>query len=160
MATDTDADLQKPDVDARAIVVLVAGFLIFAAISGVGLRFYYMHAHVLQAVRPRKFPEPQLETHNRQDLGTLQKRQRGQLQDYVWRDRERGLVSIPLARAMEIIASRGAGAYDPLVPPAPTPTPTSATAPAPTPMPTSAAAPTPATTPTPSPSPAPTSAPQ
>jgi hypothetical protein len=119
MATDSDADLQNPDVDARAIVALVAGFLVFAAIAVVGLRFYYMHAHVGHAVGPQEFPEPRLETHNRQDLGVLQKRQRGQLQDYAWRDRERGLVRIPLARAMEIIASRGAGAYDPLEPPAP-----------------------------------------
>ena len=131
MSTDTDADLQNPDVDARAIVMLVAGFLIFAAISGIGLRFYYMHAHVGLAIQPRSFPEPRLETRNGQDLDVLQKRQRGQLQDYVWRDRERGLVRIPLARAMEIIASRGAGAYDPLGTPAPTSGPTSAAAPAP-----------------------------
>ena len=128
MATDTDADLQNPDVDARAIVMLVAGFLIFAAISGIGLRFYYMHAHVGLAIQPLSFPEPRLETRNGQDLDALQKRQRGQ--DYVWRDRERGLVRIPLARAMEIIASRGAGAYDQLETPAPTPGPTSAAAPA------------------------------
>jgi hypothetical protein len=133
MATDSDADLQNPDVDARAIVMLVAGFLVFAAISVVGLRFYYMHAHVGHAVGPRSFPEPRLETRNGQDLGALQKRQQGQLQVYAWRDREHGLVQIPLARAMEIIASRGAGAYGPLEAPAPTPTsapsPTSAGAP-------------------------------
>jgi hypothetical protein len=131
MATDTDADLQKPDVDARAIVALVAGFLIFAAISGAGLRFYYMHAHVGHAVGPREFPEPRLETRNGQDLGALQRRQQGQLQVYAWRDRERGLVQIPLEGAMEIIASRGAGAYGPLEPPAPTPTPSQTPAGAP-----------------------------
>lgn len=151
MATDSDADLQKPDVDARAIVGLVAGFLVFTAIAVVGLRFYYVHAHVGHAAGPREFPEPQLETHNHQDLGALQKRQRDQLQDYAWRDRERGLVRIPLERAMEIIASRGAAAYDPLKSPAPTPTST----PAPTPTPASAAAP----TPTPAPSTAPSQTP-
>jgi hypothetical protein len=116
MATDTDADLENPDVDARAIVVLVAGFLVLAATSVVGLGFYYMHAHVGHASAPRSFPEPRLETRNGQDLGALQRRQQGQLQVYAWRDRERGLVQIPLERAMEIIASRGAGAYGPLEP--------------------------------------------
>lgn len=136
MATEPDADLQSPDVDARAILGLVGGFLIFTAASVVGLGVYYIHAHVGPSLAPREFPQPRLETHNRQVLGALQKAQRAELQDYAWVDRDRGLVRIPVARAMQIVAARGVAAYDPPESPKPAPTPS--------PSPSSALAPPPA----------------
>ena len=134
MATESDADLESPDVDARAILGLVGGFLIFTAASVVGLSVYYIHTHVNRSLAPREFPEPRLETRNRQDLGALLKMQRAELQDYAWVDRDRGLVRIPVARAMQIVAARGAAAYDP--PESPKPAPTLPQTPEPTPSPT------------------------
>jgi hypothetical protein len=126
MATDLDAGPQPPDVAARSIVGLVFGFLVFVAASVAGLGVYYKHEHVGGTAAPRqKFPEPRLETRNSQDLGPLLKVQREQFQSYAWVDRGRGLVRIPVARAMEIIAARGAGAYDPPESPKAMPSPTS-----------------------------------
>ena len=154
MATEFDADLQSPDVDARAVLGLVGGFLIFAAVSVVGIGAYYIHAHVGRPLAPREFPKPRLETRNRQELGALQKAQRAELQDYAWVDRDRGLVRIPVERAMQIIAARGAEAYDPAESPKP------AATPSPSPSPALATAPTsPRTTPKPTPSPPPAATP-
>jgi hypothetical protein len=76
-----------------------------------------------------------METRNRQDLGALLKTQRAELQDYAWVDRDRGLVRIPVARAMQIVAARGAAAYDPPESPKPAPTPPQTTKPTPAPTP-------------------------
>jgi hypothetical protein len=122
MATDFDADLQSPDVDARSVVGFASGFLVFVAVSIVLLGVYYIHANVSAAPpSPGQFPEPRLEARSGQDLGALLKAQRDQFQSYAWVDRGRGLVRIPVSRAMEIVAARGAKAYDPLEPSSPMP---------------------------------------
>jgi hypothetical protein len=146
MSTDRDAGLQSPDVDTRAIIALVAGFLVFAAISVVGLHAYYVHepAHE-ETPTPRQFPQPRLETRNRQDLAALLKRQREEFGSYAWVDRGHSLVRIPIAKAMQILAARGDSAYDaPATTAAPLPSPASTPMAAPKPTPT--AAPTPTTT--------------
>jgi hypothetical protein len=122
MATDFDADLQSPDVDARSIVGFASGFLVFVAVSIVLLGVYYIHANVSAAPpSPRQFPEPRLEARSGQDLGALLKTQRDRFQSYAWVDRGRGLVRIPVSRAMAIVAAHGAKAYDPLEPFSPMP---------------------------------------
>jgi hypothetical protein len=114
MATDFDAGLQSPDVDARSIVGFASGFLLFVAVSIALLGVYYIHANVrVASPSPRQFPEPRLEARSGQELGALLKTQRHQFQSYAWVDRGRGLVRIPVSRAMEIVAARGAKAYDP-----------------------------------------------
>ena len=57
---------------------------------------------------PRRFPEPRLEARSGEDLRALLKSQRDQFESYAWVDRGRGLARIPVARAMEIVAGRGA----------------------------------------------------
>jgi hypothetical protein len=56
-----------------------------------------------------------------QDLDALVKAQEDQFQSYAWVDRGRGLVRIPVSRALELLAARGAKAYDPPEPSSPAP---------------------------------------
>jgi hypothetical protein len=122
MATDFDAGLQSPDVDTRSIVGLASGFLVFVAVSVVLLGVYYIHANVgAGSASPRQFPEPRLEMRSGQDLDALVKAQEDQFQSYAWVDRGRGLVRIPVSRALELLAARGAKAYDPPEPSSPAP---------------------------------------
>lgn len=55
------------------------------------------------------FPSPQLEVDPQAELLAVKRREHNRLHESA---------AIPIDRAMEIIAQRGANAYDPLVPPA------------------------------------------
>jgi hypothetical protein len=112
MAIDSDPGFESPEVNARAILAFTFGFVAFVAVSLVLLYGYYMLSNVSAVPGPlRAFSTPQLETHNRQELNALRKQNNRSL-DYAWVDRSRRLVRIPVERAMEIIATHGATAYD------------------------------------------------
>lgn len=66
--------------------------------------------------QPSRFPAPRLQADPAADLKTFQAEQARALEGYGWVDHEAGLARIPVAQAMEILAGRGAAAYDPLEP--------------------------------------------
>ena len=66
---------------------------------------------------PAAFAPPRLQSDPAGELRDYQAAQRARLSGYAWADRERGLVRIPIERAMAMIAARGGGAYEPLDPP-------------------------------------------
>jgi hypothetical protein len=105
--------LEPPDVDVVSTLRFVFGFFAFVAVS-IGLLGVYYH---LAFEHPREtmaqFPAPKLETREAEGRKGLA----GPLSEigaYAWVDRSRGVVRIPVARAMEIIAGRGSHAFDPL----------------------------------------------
>ena len=52
-------------------------------------------------------PEPRLQTHPIRDLRDLRTAEDAVLNSYGWVDRRAGIVRIPIARAMELLAQRG-----------------------------------------------------
>jgi hypothetical protein len=111
---------QPPDVAAGIVVIAVAGFLGFVALSMVGL-FFYLRSSVPDAFRKvieHHFPEPALQKDPREDLRRFERDQRAALSGYGWVDQSKGLVRIPIEEAIRIIAARGDRAYDPLDQPA------------------------------------------
>jgi hypothetical protein len=66
---------------------------------------------------PAAFAPPQLQSDPAGDLRDYLAAQRARLEGYAWADREKGLVRIPIERAMAMIAARGTAAYEPLDPP-------------------------------------------
>ncbi len=52
-------------------------------------------------------PTPRLQTAPHVDLQDLRAYEESQLHKYAWVDRQKGIVSIPIDRAMQLIASRG-----------------------------------------------------
>jgi hypothetical protein len=56
---------------------------------------------------PKLPPEPRNVNEPYQALEKFQKIQQGQLENYYWIDRNKGIVAIPIQRAMQIIAQRG-----------------------------------------------------
>jgi hypothetical protein len=65
-------------------------------------------AHPLAAEVARKVPPaPRLQTSPRDDLLALRERERAALQTYGWVDEQRGIVRIPIERAMSLVAERG-----------------------------------------------------
>ena len=52
-------------------------------------------------------PEPRLLVKEHDDLVTVRKEEEERLDTYGWVDKERGIVRIPIARAMELVAKEG-----------------------------------------------------
>jgi hypothetical protein len=52
-------------------------------------------------------PEPRLQADPRQDLLDMRAQENATLSSYGWVDRKNGIVRLPIARAMELLAQRG-----------------------------------------------------
>jgi hypothetical protein len=105
---------QPPDVSTGIVIIAVAGFLIFVAITMVVL-FFYLRAGAPDALRQTvedQFPKPALQKNPQDDLKRFELEQRTALSGYGWVDRSKGLARIPIDEAMRIIAARGDHAYD------------------------------------------------
>jgi hypothetical protein len=64
---------------------------------------------------PEVFPLPRVQTHQAEQREQIEAEQRRRLTGYHWEDRNKGLLRIPIERAMQLIAQRGADAYAPLL---------------------------------------------
>ena len=64
-------------------------------------------APVRAAGRTLEPPQPRLETSSVRDLAALRAAEDKQLNGYAWADKQKGVVSIPIERAMDLIAQRG-----------------------------------------------------
>ncbi|MGX4772406.1 hypothetical protein ACWAUC_21745 [Bradyrhizobium guangdongense] len=117
---------QPADIDNRAVLAVVGGFLLFVAAAIAGL-LLFMHSQAPDSFSPlvkRQFPSPELQTSPEVDLARLTTAQQARLSGYAWIDRDHDIARIPIVEAMRLVAQRGAHAYDPiLAPPAATPAP-------------------------------------
>jgi hypothetical protein len=112
----------EPDrIHAVPVLAIVFGFLAFAALCVAGLLAYY-NALVGPGlyVPPKQFPQPALQSEPLTDSEKLQNAQRARIERYGWIDQSKGLVRIPIQRAMQIVAAKGSSALEPLAqPPSP-----------------------------------------
>lgn len=102
----------------RALTVLAAtiGFAAFAGICIVGLlAYYYALIGPGLYVPPQPFPAPQLQTTPLSDFEKLQSVQLARIERYGWIDQSKGLLRIPIERAMEIVVSKGPQALAPII---------------------------------------------
>jgi len=110
------AEIREPgQVRARAVLGVGLGTALFLAAT-LGLLAAYvrwMGVPPKAPPEPARFPAPRLQVDPVAELRALQAEQAAQLEGYAWIDRERGLLRIPVARAMAILAGRGQAAYDP-----------------------------------------------
>ncbi|MBO0751669.1 MAG: hypothetical protein J2P53_06145 [Bradyrhizobiaceae bacterium] len=124
MAHDADAEVRLEPAGVPPRPVLWTAFASIALVLGAiwGLKAVYdwrVADRTLPA--PEQFPSPRVQTHQAEQLQDLLAAQRRHLSGYAWADAGKTLVRIPIERAMEIIAQRGADAYAPLVTPSPAP---------------------------------------
>jgi hypothetical protein len=96
------------------VITAVAGFLGFVALSMIGLFFYLRSAapDAFKAAVENHFPEPALQKTPHDDLRNFEREQHTALSGYGWVDQSKGLARIPIEQAMQIVAARGAHAYD------------------------------------------------
>lgn len=115
MTHDVEDARETPDVQTRWIVATMSGVLAFVAVTLCGLYFFYsLSTPGASFIPPKAFPAPQLVTDADGRRDPLIARQQMRLRSYSWIDRERGVVQIPIDKAMSLIQARGAEAYNPL----------------------------------------------
>ena len=107
------------DVTFRPIVWAGAGMVVVVALVFVLVRWTLVTdlahdaaqsppANPLTSTYGRQLPpEPRLQTHPIRDLRDLRAAEDAMLNSYGWVDRQAGSVRIPIARAMELLATRG-----------------------------------------------------
>ena len=123
----TELEHENPRVRSRRVLALVGGFLVCVAVLMIGLSFFYRHIvkddQITENVR--SFPGPKLQPNPSQDYANFRSVQDGELKGYSWVDQDKALIHVPIERAMDYVAARGALAFDPLEPnPGQTPPPT------------------------------------
>jgi hypothetical protein len=122
MAHDAEADVHLEPAGVSFWPVLYGAVasvvLMLAAIWGLSAVYdWQVPGRALPA--PEQFPSPRVQTHQAEQRQDLLAAQRRRLTGYEWADQNKTLVRIPIERAMDVIAQRGAAAYAPLLPPGP-----------------------------------------
>lgn len=104
-----DARHEQRDVSGRFI--LFAFLLLLGSLSTVGLAVWGVFPKSTDDKRipttAASFPAPALQTNPRRDLHEFEAEQMHQLTTYWWVDASKGLVHIPIDRAMEKLAKSG-----------------------------------------------------
>jgi hypothetical protein len=108
---------EKRDVYLWAVIMgsIVLVSLIIVSLIGMRLLFDYYLAREMRlspAANPLAIagalpPEPRLEAKPIEQLQRLRSEENLALNTYGWVDRERGIVRIPIERAMDLVAERG-----------------------------------------------------
>ena len=119
---------EREDLSARSVMYFMAGLVIFAAVIYVIVFGMYRFLDTYQkthqaAISPlvtpqadtrnateentKSFPQPRLEENERSQLrGVIQDQDR-KIETYDWVDKDRGVVKIPIERAMDLLVQRG-----------------------------------------------------
>lgn len=99
------------DVDPRPIVFAAAGLaatLVLVAAVALGTRLLLRPDRAATARAAAAIPAPQLQSAPAADLRALVREKNAMLDEYRWIDPHRGVVRIPIDRAMQLLAERGA----------------------------------------------------
>jgi hypothetical protein len=120
---DRDVNLRVIVRIAIVIALGTAAAFVLAAVIWRGLtsgeRAGHRPAPPMATAWPSAPPEPRLEPMPRATLERLRAAEDARLASYGWVDKERGVVHIPVARAMDLLLARGLPARQPGAAPAP-----------------------------------------
>jgi hypothetical protein len=114
-ASRSDAGYEKRDLEPRTIALFAAAGA-FVILLAAALAFWMVQSatkrhSARQTPRPpaqarEGAPEPRLQVQGFNDLREMRKAEESLLNTYSWLDREKGLVRIPVERAMELLAKK------------------------------------------------------
>jgi len=122
-------EFEREDLSPKGIYLFLVGLVVlcvvaYFAVDGVyTVMDAYMRKHqpalnplvtsanpntrVVTQTDVRSFPEPRLETDERNEIYNFRLQEEQKLHSYGWVDQNAGIVRIPIDRAMELIAQRG-----------------------------------------------------
>ena len=114
-----DVHYEPGDVDAPSLTKfgLSLSLLVIVFMFGLWGLFEYLKNRVTELgrpespsamVNPQKLPpEPRLQAHAAQELRVLRASEEQRAHTYTWIDPDKGIVQIPVDRAMDLVAQRG-----------------------------------------------------
>jgi hypothetical protein len=113
-----DVSYEKRDINPRAILwigvaIIISAVVIHFAVWGVFDLFSAREVHkgkppaTLVNTKRQPPPAPRLQTDAPADLREMRARETAALESYGWVDRQKGIVHIPVERAMELLVERG-----------------------------------------------------
>jgi len=108
---------EERDADIRPIVLTGLGLALAVAVVGLLIYgiFRYLATHPATSVQPNPMavydsqipPAPRIEKHPAIELQQLRAQEEQTLSTYGWIDKNKGVVRIPVDRAMELLVERG-----------------------------------------------------
>ena len=113
-----DVRFERSDLSPRITIGILAGVLVGMWIITGLVYFYFAYlGHRRAEMSPPPLPieahgnpmppQPRLQESPRQDLKAMRTREDWLLSHYSWADKQKGVVAIPIDRAIQIIAQRG-----------------------------------------------------
>jgi hypothetical protein len=116
-AAENGARYERSDVRLRAVLALGLGVALIVAASQVGLWFLMQTYYEAAARRDSSLiplsgvdripPPPRLQPQPIRDYAEFYREQQARLSTFGWRDRDQGIVHIPVGKAMDIVLERG-----------------------------------------------------
>jgi hypothetical protein len=116
--THSREELESPEVGNREVVLNAAGMLLLMLASvGVLAAVYIWQVPNRTVPPPEHFPPPQVRVDESALRARLEAEQKNRLAGYRRENGREVAAGMPIERAMEILAHRGASAYDPIIAP-------------------------------------------
>ena len=110
---------EETDADARAITRFGIALVLVLVLSQLALWWLFNRftrresklsppvSALVRAQAPTEPPEPRLQANPQADMRTMREREETVLNHYGWVDPNRGVVRIPIDRALDMVAERG-----------------------------------------------------
>jgi len=118
-AANPDVRHETSDANVRAVFAFAAGLVVVAVLIHLLVLVLFNYFATREAVRvPRQYPlsigqderlppEPRLQVNPRDDLQSLRTSEDAVLSGYGWVDKDKGVVRIPIEKAMKLTVQRG-----------------------------------------------------
>lgn len=115
MALEVRDNRESPAVATGTVLGITLGFMAVAGLIALGLHFVFRaKVDVTKVEQPvATFPIPQIQPNPTEDYLGFRRRQNEALAGYAWVDRATGLIHVPIARAMALVAAQGDAGWDP-----------------------------------------------
>lgn len=124
-----EAGFEREDLGPKPILIFLLALTVGCVLIAIALKGFYSYLDAYEnrkqsvpsplaqpghadtrLVEPgdiAKFPQPRLETNERQEINDFRVQEEKILHSYGWVDQQGGVVRIPIDRAMELLAQRG-----------------------------------------------------
>jgi hypothetical protein len=93
----------------------ISSLLLLLGSSGLLYAIYHGVVPGTTSRAVQTFPQPRVDTTDRDELHRITAAQNKTLETWQWADSQHTTVQVPIERAMQLLAKKGAGAYQPLL---------------------------------------------